>query len=115
MGGVVRICGLDEFDREAGVEGDKRSREGVDRRRGLIMLSLADCCRFSLEADARSPVMGTGSREGRGIPDGLELGEWSMFVVMLAIVDSKSDVAVGHAEHAKKRKRRVGYSYGGAG
>lgn len=51
------------------------SREAELRSRGLLILSLDDC-RFSLEAVGRK--LGTGSLEGRGIPDGLELGEWSM-------------------------------------
>jgi len=59
-----------------GVEGDwiledKLSREALFRSRGLTMASL-DGCKLSREDEARTPeVFGTGSLEGRGIPDGL--------------------------------------------
>ena len=55
------------------------------------MLNLAGCCRFSLEADARRLAVGTGSLEGRGMPDDRELvgvsGDWSILKVMLAVVE----------------------------
>ncbi len=108
FGGVDGTRGLDELDREAEADVNKRSREGVARRRGWAMLSLADCCRFSLEADARRPAVGTGSLEGRGMPDGLEPGDWSMLMVMLVIVQSKVDVVVGHAGHARKGREELG-------
>jgi hypothetical protein len=35
------------------------------------MVESLGCCRFSRDAADRSPLIGTGSLEGRGIPEGL--------------------------------------------
>jgi hypothetical protein len=54
------------------------------------MLSLDDCWRFSLEGDGRTTARGTGSLEGRGIPEGREeLVEGFMIVIVLA--DSRKE------------------------
>jgi len=37
------------------------------------MLDLGGCCKFSLDAEGRTPARGTGSLESRGIPLGLEV------------------------------------------
>jgi len=66
--GVEGSRGFDEVD------ADNNSRDGTPRRRGLLMLCLGDCCRFSLEAAGRRVELGTGSLEsldGRGMREGL--------------------------------------------
>lgn len=47
------------------------SREGALRNRGFGTPPILDCCKFSLEGDACTTDRGTGSLEGRGIPEGL--------------------------------------------
>jgi hypothetical protein len=75
------VTGLRGFDEESW------SREGVLRSRGLIILDLAVCCKFSLEGAGRRLARGTGSFEGLGIPDGLfPLVDWSMMATDVAIL-----------------------------
>ena len=59
------------------LEADNCSRDGAGRRRGLLMLCLAACCRFSLEGAGRRVELGTGSLEvleGRGMREGFVAG-----------------------------------------
>lgn len=65
--GVEDSRGFEEID------ADRCSRDGALRRRGLFMVCLGDCCRFSFEATGRSVELGTGSLEGldgRGMREG---------------------------------------------
>jgi len=82
--GFETIRGVEEVD------DDNWSREGAFRRRGLTMLSLDGWRRFSLEGGVRTQARGTGSLEGRGIPEG-RVGLVEGFMIAMVLADNRSE------------------------